>query len=1060
MALTEVDKEAARTTQSGGMTNLMPNQNSGTFPGSLGSNEIQTAGMFKEGLGLFRSIWRALEPIADPNKNVNPLMKPDPSTKGVGPRVPERLVEGVQREGFSYTKTQDAIAREKLSPEGYKRWVEQGRKAAKVPTDEEVILEEALKAQRADTGVGTTTGVDERVADEILSSRDKAIASIKAGSDGGMDFNFANLETGDDVKALIDEVARTYSDATLAAKRGVKTNIQTQEEASALLADDLNLTKRLLKKRPGGMLNAEEMTAVRSLMVRSAEKLDLLSKAVATGNAPAETMLAFRRQLAIHAGIQMQAKAAQTEIARALQAFRIPVGMDLGPTNTAIKEMLDATGGTKEAQKLAMSYRTALKNGGQKSANELAMKGWAAKGQGIWEEIYVNGLLSWTSTQLKNVFGTPVWMTYQLGQEIGAGVFGTVRRAITGQDEGVYLSEPFMRIKGYSQSFKDSWIVASKVARTEMPADAVSKIEGLQYKNIDAENLNIDPAKHHIWAMGTNALGRVIRAPGTALEFADTFWKVMSQRAELYARAAHEAAVVRRQGGSETEAVDAAIMRWMDPRGVGEDLDLAARVSTLTQDAGWLGDFAKNFQRAPVFGRILMPFARIPTNTVRLTADNSVLQAVNRKAYKDLMGFNGEKAFDRRMGNVSLAAGTGYMIAEMAMSGRITGGMPRSQKQRNMLPPGWQPYSLVFKGENWPKDANGEDLPLFDKKTGLYNGPVTYLRYSGLEPVGAFFGLIAQAVEYSRRNDDPTKVGDYVSSALWASLEYFLSLPFLDGMASVIHGMERNDISIIADGPLGSMVGPLPLPYSSAIRNIGRAGQRPVTKLSTSRELYTVDDVEKMTLEANKNRAPSERLDPDYRLVGLPKDEIKSQFLNFLDNTAAMQKRGGIIKDDPESEAIQYDVLGNPKVRGYRFDMNPVLATYNMVSPWSLQPGKKPSELLKEVVRVGMPLTNNRRKLKGVRLTEKQQSDWVNIAKNQIEINIKGLGRGLSFREALERRIDSRLYNHRRSTKEDQFKMLNKIEDQFFEAAIEYLIEQKGNENLAEAYLGKLELKE
>ena len=455
-----------------------------------------------------------------------------------------------------------------------------------------------------------------------------------------------------------------------------------------------------------------------------------------------------------------------------------------------------------------------------------------------------------------------------------------------------------------------------------------------------------------------------------------------------------------------------------------------------------------------------MPFARIPTNTVRLTADNSVLQAVNPKAYKDLMGFNGEKAFDRRMGNVSLAAGTGYMIAEMAMSGRITGGMPRSQKQRNMLPPGWQPYSLVFKGENWPKDAAGEDLPLFDNKTGLYNGPVTYLKYSGLEPVGAFFALIAQTVEYSRRNNDTTKVGDYVTSALWASLDYFSQLPFLDGMSSVIHGMERNDISIIADGPLGSMVGPLPLPYSSAIRNIGRAGQRPVTKLSVPREVYTLDDVEKMTMEANKNRAPSERLDPDYRLIGLPKSEIKSQFLNFLDNTAAMQKRGGIIKDDPQSEAIQYDVLGNPKVTGYRVDINPVRATYNMISPWNLQPGEAPSELLKEVVKVGMPLTNNRRKLKDIRLTEKQQSDWVNIAKNQIEITIEGLGRSLSFKEALERRIDSRLYNHRRPTKEDKFDMLNKIENQFFEAAIEYLIEQKGNENLAEAYLGKLELKE
>ena len=1044
MALTDIDEQAAETTQRGGLSSFA------SAPGkkeTADQPEVQVAG----GMGLFVNIFKALRPI-----NTAP-------GSPVGARVPEKLGESIQKPGFSYSKTQDAIAKEKLSPEGYEKWVAQGRKAKQKPTEEEVILEEALEAQRAaQPNPSVISEVDQKVADQVLSSVEKANLSIKRGADGGLDFKFNNLETGKDVKALIDAVSETFADATVAAKRGVKTNIQTAEEAAVLLADDLNLTTRLLKKRPGGMLNAAEMTAVRALMARSATELDKLSKAVATGNTPIETMLAFRRQLAIHAGIQMQAKSAQTEIARALQAFRIPVGMDLGPTSKAIADMLESSGGTREAQKLAMSYQKALKTGGQRSANELALKGWAAKGQGIWEEVYVNGLLSWTSTQLKNLFGTPIWMTYRLGQELGAGVAGTIRRGVTGQDDGVYLGEAVARIQGMSQAFKDSWTVASKVYRTEMPVDAISKIEGLSYKNIDATNLNIDPLKHPMWFAAINHLGKsVIRQPGRLLEAADHFWKVGAQRGELYAAAYHDAAVVARRGGTDEQAVDAALMRWMDPRGISEQLDQAARVATLTQDAGTLGKFAKLFQQIPVLGRVLMPFARIPTNTVRLVADSSVLQVINPKAYMDLIGKNGQKAFDRRMGNVAMASATGYMIAEMAVSGRITGGMPRDQKQRNMLPNGWQPYSFVFKGEGWPKDSNGEDLPLFDKGTGLYNGPVTYLNYSGLEPVGAFVGVIAQAVERSRRINDVSKRDDYFTATIWASLDYFMQLPFLDGMASIVHGVERNDLGVIADGPLGSMVGPLPLPYSSAIRNIGNRGKQPVKKLSTSKDLYTAADVENIAADKNKNRDPKEeKIEANYKLVGLPKNDPSNTFLNFLNSTTAMQKKGGFIEDDEQSIAVQYDVLGKVKERGVAFGVNPVVATYNMISPWKLQYGEAPTELMRELVRVGMPLTNSRGSLKGVRLTERQKSDWVNLAKNEVTTNIPGLGRNLSFIVALEKQIVSRAYNDRRTTKQDQANSLKNIEKRFFDAAVEYLISLPGNENLDEAFSDKLFAKE
>ena len=48
--------------------------------------------------------------------------------------------------------------------------------------------------------------------------------------------------------------------------------------------------------------------------------------------AGADVRLRFRRQLAIHSGIQLQLKGAQTEAARALQSFQIRVDGELDAT--------------------------------------------------------------------------------------------------------------------------------------------------------------------------------------------------------------------------------------------------------------------------------------------------------------------------------------------------------------------------------------------------------------------------------------------------------------------------------------------------------------------------------------------------------------------------------------------------------------------------------------------------------------------------------------------------------------------------------------------------------
>ena len=63
-----------------------------------------------------------------------------------------------------------------------------------------------------------------------------------------------------------------------------------------------------------------------------------------------------------------------------------------------------------------------------------------------------------------------------------------------------------------------------------------------------------------------------------------------------------------------------------------------------------------------------------------------------------------------------MGTGVALTVATLASDRKITGGFPQDAKVRESLPTNWQPYSLVFKGENWPTNSEtGEDLHLYDR---------------------------------------------------------------------------------------------------------------------------------------------------------------------------------------------------------------------------------------------------------------------------------------------------------------------------------------------------------
>ena len=995
---------------------------------------------------------------------------PPQTTSPLTDRIPVSAEERRLQSG-EYEARQKHQAPLILSPEGQRRFEKAGYSATDAITppqtvqaiqalgDAELMAGTVSDAQRnllyadpKDMSVrpGTT---DAGAADEVDAlgaanavDPERVQGFVNTG-EGGLDFNFNNLETGDDVKSMINEVSEIYANPTTAAKRGVVTQQETLDEAEQLLANELGFTRKLLKRKRGVPFNAAEATASRLILARSAERLTEMAKAIKDGERSPAFLIAFRRQMSIHAGVQMQVKGMQTEIARAMNAFNIPVSARTAEDIAdAADAMLLETGGTYEAVKLAKGILDIQARKGDAAVHKFVFGSYLSKANGVFSEFYINGLLSWLYTHLKNVLATPSFMAYQLAEEVIAGVYGTVERGVgrglaisapprtqgysrarfAATADGVYAGQAVARLFGMSRSFKEAWITASETFRTEVAADALSKIEGAQLRAIDAENLNISGKPGQF----IDALGRAIRIPGRALMAADDFWRVFAQRGELSAEAYRQAMMAKSLGKSDEYAFDNFAMSMLDPRSYANQLDEAARYNALTSDTGTIGELTAIAQNVPVLGRLFLPFTKVPVN--------NVLRVMER--FSPTTGiFKDPVKRQKAMARVTLAYGAVYTLSEYAADGRVTGSMPRDQRQRDMLPPGWRPYSLVFKGEGWPED----DPPIFDPRTGAPNGPLTYVSYAGLEPVGAILGIVASTSERMRRTNDPEAALSYATAAMAASADYFTDMPMIKVIGDIVKAVEQGDMSGIMSGPLRGF-----MPYSAAVRAGERAVDPTIRKPSGQPEYYTIDDVENKKLVPYRDLGDG-KTEPRYELVGQIKGGLGATF------TDAMQKWESMLTDrvlfggaDEDTSAIKYDVFGEVREANVRFDVNPVHAMYNMIIPFNVRHGKRLTDVQWEQIRLKSPLRDSKRKEKGFGFSEAFRSEWTKAAKKVVRIVVDGEAK--KFMPALKGLIASADYAL--MTDQEQFDAIQDLEDRFYDAGLEMVFDMKKFASVRDAY--------
>ena len=978
---------------------------------------------------------------------------------------------------FSERKTKKTLAPTVLSPEGVEQFEKQNFQAKPDPTGEIIqdaqtaIDQEAQAAQAAVNVVDQakksliadvrgskpeTAVVDEAQADRLLEMQKTREAGIQSLKDGG-DFNFNYMNTSEDIEVTLTALSEIYKDQTTAAKRGYIPNQVTINEAANALADEVAFTKGLLNRKAGEGLNAETLVAARELLVRSAEKLNVLATKITTGQGSDLDRLAFRRQMSIHAGIQLQLKGAQTEAARALQSFQITVGGEDSAVRQAqeARRMLMEAGGSELTDTMAAQFIDSFARNGMKGANQYARGGWRSKTRQMLSEAYLAGLLSNPATQVKNIVGTASFMIYQLPAEMIGGMFGAVvRKGRTAlgrnypiSEDQVYVNDALMRFKGYLDSYKDAYRAGALAFQTEMPAGA-SKLDIEQYQSIAGDS-------DTTLSRAISEFGKRARIPFRLLLGADEFFKTISQRGELYVQSnsAYQAAI--REGKSVTQAQDAAGMILLDPKSISEELDFKARYDTLQSDLGGFGKFTGMVQRFDIggipVGRLVMPFAVAPTNSVLRTAE---FIPVNPKGMIDLSGKNGARAQQMAAGKMALGGMTMAVIASYAAQGQVTGSLPKDPKIREQLPPGWQPYSLVFRGEGFP-----EDMPLYDAY-GRPNGPLTYVSYAGYEPVGAVIGITADTVQRMHLTRDPTMRGDRATAAVTATLEYYKELPMLQGMSDVVNSLEYGDPMRFLKSPAeaATIVG-FPNPVSSLQRATGRIIDPGLTRPREDQEYYTEADI----LATNEiGRYVFELPDgtPDYRMVGLPKSDAGSTMLNIFKKLDAYQSKDSMFRSEADRNAPLYDTLGQQiGANDISLASNPILATFNNLSGIRIRRGEKVPDYQAELMRLaamtgGWPLTNPDSK-DGLQLSFGVASDWVNISKNEVMIRKPGLG-DVTFKEMLEYTLTStsnrygRAYE--RASDKERKALVTTINREFLEAGWVQLLRDPQYSNLARAH--------
>ena len=655
-----------------------------------------------------------------------------------------------------------------------------------------------------------------KAADDILNTETPVNRARQSDiSFDGRNYNLENVTDPDELVRVIDYIGEQNNNFVNARGGGPESFDKTIEKAKKV---ELRELENIIGYKLGDGVTPSRVAGARILLQESADNLMTMAQKIQAGEADVAFQLKFRQAISSHVGIQQAVAGMAADSGRALNAWRIPVGADIGGKSsiyqTQLQQAVDKYGGEKAVNKLA---EIILDSKDLTQVTARLEKMHFANGADMLMEIWINGLLSSPATHAVNTMSNALVAGLAIPERFMSATVSKIMRT----DEGIQYGEVMGQMYGVYAGMRDGFRLAYRAMKTGETSDPSMKYEARKYNAFSSENINANPILPNIKANSATAKGVdffgdwVVRLPSRFLGAEDEFFKSVGYRMELNALAYRQASNEGLEGEDFVKRVAELI------ENPTEEIHLGAtnmsRYQTFTNDLGQSGKDAQKFINNFPPAKIILPFVRTPTNIIKYTAHRTPF---NKQMWADVKA--GGVKRDVALARMSMGSGALFMGFNYALEGKITGRGPEDKSAREALKlTGWQPYSI---------------------KVGD-----TYFAYNRLDPLGMFLGLSADTAEVLQyaETEDASDVAFASMTAIAKNLE---NKSYMEGIANFINAFEDPDR--YGESYMGRLVASM-TPYTSMVGQIER------TLDPTVNEVYSImDRVRSRTPHLSKDLPP------------------------------------------------------------------------------------------------------------------------------------------------------------------------------------------------------------
>jgi len=551
---------------------------------------------------------------------------------------------------------------------------------------------------------------------------------------------------------------------------------QTRAMADLLGENPEKLKKRFLSNafqlnnnNPGQL--AAQMVAAKDLLVFEIRKLDELadfvdgSSRLPEGVTSEQVQFQWLQQAELVANIQRQYKGAQTDIARAMSAFRIPARDDQMLMQRDYAKLIADVGGTEKIKSVIEGYKK--EPDVARRANQVRQLSKFQRFTDSVHEVWVNSMLSGWRTHLKNTVGTMSALVADIA-EMSAAATVEAPKVLWGGQRSITFGDVQAKIFGEMMAMREAtsaagrafWLREEPLIGAEM--SIISGSNPYHKDAISAENWNIS---NKAGARAIDFFGNLVtlgRAPTRMLQMGDSFNKIVAYRGTLW----EEGYRAARQAGKKGEALEDFVADfvteppdWAAQKGLQH-----AKYVTLQSDFE-TGSVLHHAQKVAGhrFMRLIIPFYKTPTNSILYVGERSPFAPFFKRFRNGLQ----EGGPARTKAITRMAAGSAVMatLAASYDEGTFTGGISSDPRVRAAYArQGIKPYHMKV-GDDW-------------------------LNYNLLEPFSTIIGLIGDAMEVIGHADTDERTATEVWIGVAGVIGYNLqNKTFMQGLSAALEAM-------------------------------------------------------------------------------------------------------------------------------------------------------------------------------------------------------------------------------------------------------------------------------